>query len=278
MLRTFDELGYRQEQRFHLELGLLKLVHVQRLIPIEDLLSQMGAKPTPAKSLGAPSSATASSSPKVGTPSAAAPATTSRPTPPPSPFESDRSRKVPTASIPSQPETARPEPTATSGSMALAPAPVTEPQAGPQLVVPVVNAEEKTPSADLNLGSLHSALVSALAAIKGQQSASEQIEEATLKLNGNTLEIHTTLSKTMLPVVLNADAEKAMKAVLRQWAGALTLKLMPGAAVANAGVRKPRAAAVGSVAEMAEKHPMVQEARRLFSAEISNVIDLREKE
>jgi len=32
------------------------------------------------------------------------------------------------------------------------------------------------------------------------------------------------------------------------------------------------------VAEMAEKHPMVQEARRLFSAEISNVIDLREKE
>ena len=47
MLRTFDELGYRQEQRFHLELGLLKLVHVQRLIPIEDLLSQMGAKSTP---------------------------------------------------------------------------------------------------------------------------------------------------------------------------------------------------------------------------------------
>jgi hypothetical protein len=31
------------------------------------------------------------------------------------------------------------------------------------------------------------------------------------------------------------------------------------------------------VAEMAEKHPMVQEARRLFSADISNVIDLREK-
>ena len=30
MLRTFDELNYRQEQRFHLELGLLKLVHAQR--------------------------------------------------------------------------------------------------------------------------------------------------------------------------------------------------------------------------------------------------------
>jgi len=29
LLRTFDELGYRQEQRFHFELGLLKLVHGQ---------------------------------------------------------------------------------------------------------------------------------------------------------------------------------------------------------------------------------------------------------
>src|SRR5438094_564440 len=39
MLRTHSELGYRQEQRFHLELGLLKLAHAQRLLPIEQLLS-----------------------------------------------------------------------------------------------------------------------------------------------------------------------------------------------------------------------------------------------
>jgi DNA polymerase-3 subunit gamma/tau len=41
MLRTFDDLGYRQEQRFHLELGLLKLVHIQRLLPLEDLFRQL---------------------------------------------------------------------------------------------------------------------------------------------------------------------------------------------------------------------------------------------
>src|SRR5436305_5271962 len=35
MLRTHSELGYRQEQRFHLELGLLKLAHVQRLLPVD---------------------------------------------------------------------------------------------------------------------------------------------------------------------------------------------------------------------------------------------------
>ena len=41
MLRTFDELGYRQEQRFHFELGLLKLVHLRRLLPLEEALSQI---------------------------------------------------------------------------------------------------------------------------------------------------------------------------------------------------------------------------------------------
>jgi DNA polymerase III subunit gamma/tau len=46
MLRSFDELNYRQEPRFHLELGLLKLVHTQRLIPIEQLMSQLpGGQP-----------------------------------------------------------------------------------------------------------------------------------------------------------------------------------------------------------------------------------------
>src|SRR5437660_2069340 len=43
MLRTFDELGYRQEQRFHLELGVLKMVHAQRILPLEQSLTQLGA-------------------------------------------------------------------------------------------------------------------------------------------------------------------------------------------------------------------------------------------
>src|SRR6266436_2085409 len=42
MLRTHGELGYKQEQRFHLELGLLKMAHAQRLLPIEQLLSEAG--------------------------------------------------------------------------------------------------------------------------------------------------------------------------------------------------------------------------------------------
>src|SRR5580700_4726872 len=50
MLRTHNELGYRQEQRFHLELGLLKMVHAQRLIPIEQLLSEMSTAAAPGAS------------------------------------------------------------------------------------------------------------------------------------------------------------------------------------------------------------------------------------
>ncbi|MGC1372257.1 MAG: DNA polymerase III subunit gamma/tau, partial [Candidatus Sulfotelmatobacter sp.] len=43
MLRMHGELGYKQEQRFHLELGLLKMAHAQRLLPIEQLLSDAAA-------------------------------------------------------------------------------------------------------------------------------------------------------------------------------------------------------------------------------------------
>jgi len=41
MLRTHGDVSYKQEQRFHLELGLLKMVHAQRLLPLEQLLSSV---------------------------------------------------------------------------------------------------------------------------------------------------------------------------------------------------------------------------------------------
>jgi DNA polymerase III subunit gamma/tau len=55
MLRTHGELGYKQEQRFHLELGLLKMAHAQRLLPIEQLLSDVaGASNVASTTSGAP--------------------------------------------------------------------------------------------------------------------------------------------------------------------------------------------------------------------------------
>ena len=81
MLRTFDDLGFRQEQRFHLELGLLKLVHLQRLLPMEHFLSQL-PRPDTQRRVATPTPPTR----PAGNPasSSAAATSTSRPVPAPS--------------------------------------------------------------------------------------------------------------------------------------------------------------------------------------------------
>jgi DNA polymerase-3 subunit gamma/tau len=89
--------------------------------------------------------------------------------------------------------------------------------------------------------------------------------------------LQTTLSKNMLPAVINTEAERILKSVLAQHALGLKLQLLPGVPAAAPAPKKPRAAVSGSAAELAEKHPVVQQAKRIFAADISNVVDLREK-
>jgi DNA polymerase-3 subunit gamma/tau len=79
----------------------------------------------------------------------------------------------------------------------------------------------------------------------------------------------------MLPVVMNAEAEKIMRGVARE-AGVTRLTLLPG--TPSAGANKPKAVRTGSVQAKALEHPMVQQAQKLFNAEIQTVIDLREGE
>jgi DNA polymerase-3 subunit gamma/tau len=80
-LRTFDELNYRQEQRFHLELGLLKLIQAQRLLPMEEILSGLSSQPAGKR----PNTAPSTSSSPAKTSSAPAPASTPRSTAPTAP-------------------------------------------------------------------------------------------------------------------------------------------------------------------------------------------------
>jgi DNA polymerase-3 subunit gamma/tau len=319
-LRTFDELGYRQEQRFHLELGLLKLVHVQRLVPIEELLSQLGAKPTNTPqtkptglgmkidtTVGAPRLASEtweSTAPKPAattTPQARTPTYSAGPTTPvastatsgsmalaaaPTPIEAAHTgpQLVPTpapAFIP-KPEPVRPAPPVASQPDPVPPTPTlsSRPEASQPHRESVAEPPAASPAAPIDpthVATLQAALAAALAATKGQTSAAEQIEDAELTLTADTLTLQTTLSKTMLPVVVNAEAERILKATLRDHNPALKLVLLPGAPAASVAPKKPRAALSGSAAELAEKHPIVQQAKRLFSAEISNIIDLRDK-
>jgi DNA polymerase-3 subunit gamma/tau len=57
MLRTHGDVSYKQEQRFHLELGLLKMVHAQRLLPLEQLLSSVRLNDASAATGSGPSTA-----------------------------------------------------------------------------------------------------------------------------------------------------------------------------------------------------------------------------
>jgi len=57
LLRTEGELRYSLAPRFHLEMGLLKLVHARRLASLESLLAQLGPATPAAKQPPAPSPA-----------------------------------------------------------------------------------------------------------------------------------------------------------------------------------------------------------------------------
>jgi DNA polymerase III subunit gamma/tau len=290
MLRTFDELGYRQEQRFHFELGLLKLVHLRRLLPVEELLSQF---PSPSGEGSGRSSGPGSSGGRVSQSGGGSGVSAARPVAPISasaagvsrsfsPFEqSKRQFERPTESAvrvaapvvmaepaPVKLQIVEPLKSVTAVAEVVAEeAPVAPPTAA---VIEPVSAR----SAD----DLQKVAVEALESAGRQQTAADALADATWTVEGDELRVQMLVSKTMLPMVVNADAEKIVRASLRErGTGALRLVLLPGTAE-MAAAKKPRAAKAGSAADLASKHPIVQQAQKLFNAEIRNVIDLRDSE
>ena len=313
MLRTFDELGYRQEQRFHFELGLLKLVHLRRLLPIEEVLSQLpvaggsgqtrlGASGT--KAVGASAVASAKSlsgSATVRALDASAPMVNAKPAF--SPFEKDQSPRRFEEKVPETAPLATP---LTIPADVAVPATVTMPvemvltvgdavaaerqkigdQADPSLSALEAEASSvdgRVPAsenqADLKPLSLHSgealqkAAIEALSGTRNQETAADALADAEWTVEGSEVRVQTELSKTMLPMVINAEAEKLVRAALRD-AGALKLVLLPG--VKTATEKKPRVAKSGSAQAKAMEHPIVQRAQTLFNAEVRTVIDLRD--
>ena len=281
MLRTFDELGYRQEQRFHFELGLLKLVHLRRLLPMEELLSQFpapqGGRPAVASNShpgSTPARSALASTPSRPATSAAVTPLASRPEAIPthapsfSPFEQSQKRgevSTPEASVKiaepvSPPRVAvvtpvevkvqvvtTPKPVPTVVETAVAPSfaiEVAEPEiqeAG--TVLPPTAAEAPGPvsanllqdTQDSSTAALQRAAVDALQAAAMQRTAAEAVDDAEWTIAGSELRIQMQVSKIMLPTVINAEAEKIIKASLREnGAGALKLVLLPGSGAAAA--------------------------------------------
>jgi DNA polymerase III subunit gamma/tau len=295
-LRTFDELGYRQEQRFHFELGLLKLVHLRRLLPVEEVLSRF---PVPG---GGSAGATQTRVPASSVASSSAPSTTPSPTavtkPAFSPFQADSTRKTPTASavrftvtqatpspalreeVPASISVIEDEPIADITPTEVAadllglgslPIPAVEPEASPIVTT-------GTPAEGPTAEQLQRAATDALMNAKSQGSAADALSDAEWSIEAGEIRVQTELSKIMLPMVINPEADKIVRAALRSaGGGTLKLLLLPGAANASSA-KKPRPAKTGSAQAKAMEHPVVQQAQRLFNAEIRNVIDLREND
>ena len=159
-----------------------------------------------------------------------------------------------------------------------APEPIT-PIAAPT-VAPVVEVAPEpvaTPEVDAGTNSeaaeLQRIAVDALMDAKGQTTAADALADADWSIVGDTVTVQTEVSKIMLPTVLNPEAEKIARAAVVSRKTGFKVVFLPGAKKAEAS-KKPRAAKSGSAQAKALEHPIVQEAQRLFRAEVRNVIDL----
>ncbi len=301
MLRTFDDLNYRQEQRFHLELGMLKLIHAQRLLPIEELLSgvasgtgvrSVAASPRPAVNPGRHSASAAAK-----TESASAPAV--RPEASHSPFGPasggwGSGLKLEAAAKPSATTASVAEMQSPAPAPAPAPSAAREATPFPAPLSPLVSvglAEPTRLAEPLTDGSLartpesamspstealRQGVASALAAA-GHASASQLLGAAMWTQQGSILRIEVAgLGKKMLSLTVNAAAEKIIRQELQRTGAPSRFLVVPGegAEPAAAAMAAPLS---GSIEEAALAHPLVQRAREIFKAEVRNVVDLRVK-
>jgi DNA polymerase-3 subunit gamma/tau len=255
MLRTYDDLGYRQEQRFHLELGVLKLVHAQRILPLEQVLSQVGvgvtASPSPA---GKRQEASASVAGSV------TPATESRI----SPFAADRARKG-RSFEPEMAETSRIQLQAATAAA-------------------VAEIEPQSLDSATILGSVLDALEAA-----GHKMLASILESGRVELAGDDLRVTIPQQASLIAVMMTGEARQTANAAASKVAGRPLRVSVAGVAGAgqnqNQGSQSQASPSGGSVIRnaagargRAAEEIVVQRMREKFGAEIRTVIDHRAKD
>jgi DNA polymerase III subunit gamma/tau len=274
MLRTHGELGYKQEQRFHLELGLLKMAHAQRLLPIEQLLSDVAGAP------GASSAARTASRPSVISEARnAAPAAPSRGNVV-SPFAADSARK--SASKPELLTEASPITSPRQVAGMGPPAPVIMGSAVPQPVEvenpsrAVAVQEEATSAPAANLDGVRNVVLNALGDA-GHRMLVSMLETGEWAIEGNEVAIKVAASATVIDMSLGADARRlAIASASGAMGKAMKLKVLPGSTEQAAQARQATASNGGGRAR-AEQDPIVRRMQEKFGAEIRTIIDQRDK-
>ena len=259
MLRTHAELGYRQEQRFHLELGLLKLAHAQRLLPLEQLLSGADS----GRSAGPERKLAIAPEPRKSEPAASA----ARPFV--SPFAADSARKGTPRSetVPDLAASTRPAPVVNSSAPVVmgAAAPAVAPQPVESVPEPLAVAIEAVRPAVLN------------ALAKADQSIlCSLLDAGEWKLEGNHLTIAVAGSAALIDMSASAEAKRLM---IASASGALgrpvKLQIVPSTNPASTPQKATSFAPNGSSRARAEQEPVVQKMKERFGAEIRTVIDYR---
>ncbi|MFZ0421182.1 MAG: DNA polymerase III subunit gamma/tau [Candidatus Sulfotelmatobacter sp.] len=309
MLRTHGELGYKQEQRFHLELGLLKMAHAQRLLPIEQLLSDVAGSSSVA---GENASRPAARPSIVATSYGASEMRRAegvagvRPNHV-SPFAADSARKGTPRQESSADSVPAGGPRMVAGGSpparvimgAAAPANLSqtasepelnspaEPQPEPRLwAAPQASQLASPPAAAVSaapLERLQSAVLQALTD-GNQRILVSMLEPGEWSVEGNEVVIKVSESQTVVGMSLSADARRLAIASASGVLGrAVKLKIVPGASVATAEKRNGSPSRFsGTNSEVggrgrAERDAVVRRLQEKFGAEIRTVIDYKEK-
>jgi len=294
MLRTFDDLNYRQEQRFHLELGLVKLVHLQRLLPVEELLSgiQGPGIQGPGRSTGtggsgagpgARSAGPISQVPVAGRVGATAPAASK-----PSPFEADRERKVVGESDGGAAARANAAPRGLSPAESVARAAAeAKPGLEPKPVAAVGLAEPLAESTEgalalaadaeglPDLERVREAVCAALLR-EGHETAGNLIHQGAWTLTGGAIKVELAIRKPMLALTVNAEAEAIAKKAMRAMGAGQKIAFVPAENGTSPRPAAPAAPLAGSAEAAALENPLVRKTQELFQAEIRSVLDLRD--
>jgi DNA polymerase-3 subunit gamma/tau len=305
MLRTHGELSYKQEQRFYLELGLLKMAHAQRLLPLEQLLSEAAASPASSRQPAAiKNTAAGASETRRGEPNSSSRAAQA------SPFAADSARKSgskPELSADSAPVSGPrmvPAPSTARVVMgAVAPANMAEDEPENQSRIPTefrarpAPPQPKSDSAKLQsppdggnsssssaqLENVRTAVLQALTN-GNQRVLMSMLEAGEWAVEGNELVIGVEASATVIDMSLSGEARRLAIASASGVLGrAVKLKIVSGAAIATSGGTQPDAkarsgkASNGGGRSRAEQDPVVQRMREKFGAEIRTVIDYKEK-
>ena len=299
VLRTHGELGYKQEQRFHLELGLLKMAHAQRLLPIEQLLSDVAVS-SQVSGAGAAAPRTPSRPSIVPSVSSAAPARPNQV----SPFAADTARK----GTPRQDSSADPilgggprsvstgNPPARVVMGAAAPADLSEsaaelhissqPESPLELQAepaPQIVPSQSAPFVSVApIEKLQSALLQALSD-GNQRILVSMLEAGEWSVEGNEVVIKVAESQTVVDMSLGPDARRLAIASASGILGrAVKLKIVPSATVAptegkrNGTTYGANGTKIGGRGR-AEQDAVVRRLQEKFGAEIRTVIDYKEK-